>query len=241
MESTRFPGKPLIKINKIPMVEHVRRRAMLCGYFSEVYVATCNKEIFDCILTYGGKAMMTSSKHLDCTDRICEASKKIDCTHIVNVQGDSILVNIDDLEKICKDIIKNPKNDFWNLISLIKTKKDLSNRSIVKCFLNTNKKIYFLFRNISDYNYRNVNNIYRVVGLMAYSKPGLRKFSKLKPTINELNYSIEQFRIVENCYDLRTVLSQNHYPDVNKMSDLKIVRRYLKEDFVQKKIISRII
>ena len=30
MGSSRFPGKPLKKILDLPMVEHVRRRALLC-------------------------------------------------------------------------------------------------------------------------------------------------------------------------------------------------------------------
>ena len=40
MASTRFPGKPLLEVCGLPMIEHVRRRALLCGRFAEVVVAT---------------------------------------------------------------------------------------------------------------------------------------------------------------------------------------------------------
>ena len=46
MGSSRYPGKPLLDIGGLPMIEHVRRRALLCNDFSEVVVATCDQEIF---------------------------------------------------------------------------------------------------------------------------------------------------------------------------------------------------
>ena len=41
--STRHPGKPLLEIEGLPMIEHVNRCALLCGGFSEVVVATCDE------------------------------------------------------------------------------------------------------------------------------------------------------------------------------------------------------
>ena len=49
MASSRYPGKPLIEIEGLPMIEHVRRRTLLCDGFSKVLVATCDKEIFDVV------------------------------------------------------------------------------------------------------------------------------------------------------------------------------------------------
>ena len=63
MASTRHPGKPLIEIQGLPMIEHVRRRALLCGGFSEVVVATCDTEILEAVETFGGRVIMTSKKH----------------------------------------------------------------------------------------------------------------------------------------------------------------------------------
>ena len=57
MASTRFPGKPLADILGLPMIEHVRRRTLLCRAFSEVVVATCDDEIFEIVENSGGKAI----------------------------------------------------------------------------------------------------------------------------------------------------------------------------------------
>ena len=47
MAATWFPDKPLAKICGMPMIGHVYHRTKMCENLSDVYVATCDKEIFD--------------------------------------------------------------------------------------------------------------------------------------------------------------------------------------------------
>ena len=49
MGSSRFPGKPMKDILGMPMIGHVYKRVKMNKTLSEVYVATCDKEIFDCL------------------------------------------------------------------------------------------------------------------------------------------------------------------------------------------------
>ena len=49
MGSSRYSGKPLIDIKGLPMIEHVRRRTLMCHEFKDVVVATCDKEIYDVV------------------------------------------------------------------------------------------------------------------------------------------------------------------------------------------------
>ncbi|MDP3768387.1 MAG: NTP transferase domain-containing protein, partial [Dehalococcoidia bacterium] len=97
MASSRFPGKPLLDVRGLPMVEHVRRRAELCGRFSDVVVATCDWEIAAAVERFGGRCVMTSASHPGATDRVAEAAAALDCTHVVNVQGDELLILPEDL------------------------------------------------------------------------------------------------------------------------------------------------
>src|SRR3990170_3761652 len=92
MGSTRFPGKPLVKILGLPMIEHVRRRVSLCGLLDDVIVATCDAEIRDVVEAAGGRVVMTASSHERCTDRIAEAAAGLDVDAVINVQGDEPLV-----------------------------------------------------------------------------------------------------------------------------------------------------
>lgn len=60
LASSRFPRKVLLPIEGLPMVEHVRRRALLCEDLSEVVVATCDTEVADMVASHGGRAVMTA-------------------------------------------------------------------------------------------------------------------------------------------------------------------------------------
>ena len=43
--SSRFPGKPLIKLNGKTMIEHVWSRTKQCKDLDQVFIATCDDEI----------------------------------------------------------------------------------------------------------------------------------------------------------------------------------------------------
>ena len=58
LKSTRFPQKIFYKFYGLPMVEHVRRRALLIKGVSNVFVATCDQEVFELIQSNGGEALM---------------------------------------------------------------------------------------------------------------------------------------------------------------------------------------
>ena len=54
----RFPNKPLIKINNIPMIIHVLNRAKE-SKVGEVLVATPDDEIYTVVKKNGGQAILT--------------------------------------------------------------------------------------------------------------------------------------------------------------------------------------
>ena len=90
--SSRFPGKPLAMIGNRTMIRRVYEQAS--KRLGLVYVATDDKRIFDSVISFGGKAIMTSPDHQSGTDRCAEAAasisketgKPIDI--VINIQGD---------------------------------------------------------------------------------------------------------------------------------------------------------
>ena len=55
MDSSRFPGKPLAKINGIPMIQRVYKNVKKNKLLSDVVVATCDKIIFNFAIISGKK------------------------------------------------------------------------------------------------------------------------------------------------------------------------------------------
>ena len=77
LESSRFPGKPLFKINGKPMVEWVYE-ACAKANITELYLATPNEEIIDFCISKNYKYIKTSHSHLRGLDRIFEAYNSLE-------------------------------------------------------------------------------------------------------------------------------------------------------------------
>ena len=58
----RFPNKPLVQINDLPMIIHVLNRAKE-SKIGEVIVATPDKEIYKIVKENGGEAILTKLNH----------------------------------------------------------------------------------------------------------------------------------------------------------------------------------
>ena len=107
MASTRFPGKPLVKINGIPMIQRVWQQA-INSEIGDVYVACSEKEVYDLIISVGGKAILTDPNLPSGTDRIYSAfkqiknSSQIEC--IINLQGDMPIIQPEHIQKVIKPI-----------------------------------------------------------------------------------------------------------------------------------------
>src|SRR5262245_49943370 len=87
MGSSRFPGKPLVSLHGLPMIEHVFRRAKLCSQLDDVYVATCDRKIREIAEGFGAKVIMTSAAHERATERVAEAAEHFAADTIVMIQG----------------------------------------------------------------------------------------------------------------------------------------------------------
>ena len=242
MASTRYPGKPLIKIEGLPMIEHVRRRTLLCKGFSDVVIATCDSEIYDIVKKYNGNVIMTSSDHIMATDRVAEAVANIDCTHIVNVQGDELLILPEDLSTMVQKINSSPKNMFWNATAPIKTAKEVGDSSIVKCILTVHDKIMYCARDFSSLKMKSgFDSLQIILGALGYTRSSLNIYTNLPRTPIEISESIDQSRIIENEMELFSVSFTTGYPGINEPKDLDIVHSILSKDSKQKKVLRQIL
>jgi 3-deoxy-manno-octulosonate cytidylyltransferase (CMP-KDO synthetase) len=99
LASRRIPRKPLVRLGALPLVEHVRRRALLAC--EQVIVATDSLEVADVVEAFGGVVQLTG----DCangTERCAEAARLLQKIPdvVVNVQGDQPLVNPDHIRRV---------------------------------------------------------------------------------------------------------------------------------------------
>ena len=98
-KSNRFPGKPIVDIDGIPMVIRVADIASQVVPKQNIYIATDDERISDIVEKYGYNYIMTT-KCLTGTDRVAQASRLIDGDIILNIQGDEPLLNPNDIRKV---------------------------------------------------------------------------------------------------------------------------------------------
>lgn len=244
MASTRFPGKPLKEIRGLPMVEHVRRRALLSGAFSEVWVATCDEEIARCVRGYGGKVRMTSARHPAATDRVREAARGLRCSHVVNVQGDEVLVLPRDLKRMVSAIHRRPKIPAWNAVARVAHAAVLRDRSVVKCMISTTGRILFCARDCSflpGISHHRFGPVRALLGVLAYRLDTLERYGTWRRTPLEKAESIDQCRILEHDGWLQAIPFGWDYPGVNRPSELAAAKRILASDAMQRAVLERIL
>jgi 3-deoxy-manno-octulosonate cytidylyltransferase (CMP-KDO synthetase) len=231
MASSRFPGKPLTPILELPMVEHVRRRALLCDAVDETYVATCDQEIMDVVSAAGGNAVMTASTHQRCTERVEEAMRSIHGDIAVIVQGDEPLLVPDAIREVVRPLINDPEIQCTNLLSPISDERDFADVNVVKAACDQRGDLMFLSRApIPVVLKEGPCPVYRQTGVMAFRREFLEMYTALPETPFERAESIDMLRLLEHGHRVAGVPVDYAMVGVDHERDVAIVEELLRSD-----------
>lgn len=243
MASVRFPGKILFQFHGLPMIEHVRRRALLCEDLSNVIVATCDEVIASTIRGFGGEVVMTANTHKNGTTRVAEAVENLDCTHVVLLQGDEPLLLPRHVNAMVSAIKANPQGDAWNATGSIAQAEELDRHSFVKCATSTTGRILHCFRRTPGYSDFEKQQAFvrKILGIIAYRKDFLMTLTGLPASPIESAEYIEQMRILENDFTLQSVPVEPSLPSVNEPQEAGIVLEYVKADYEQLMLLQKIL
>ena len=203
--STRFPGKPLVSILGKPMIQVVYEAAKKCKALSEVIIATDDKLIFDTVLSFGGKAVLTSDQHKSGTDRCAEVVKTLSDTYdyVVNIQGDEPSVESSQIETLIQGF-NDSKVQICTLAKKIENSSDLFNPNVVKVVFSPQANaLYFsrspipFARGVNEEDWIKEHDYYKHIGLYAYKTDVLLQIAKCEEGSLEKTESLEQLRWLE--------------------------------------------
>lgn len=241
MGSARFPGKPLTKILDLPMVEHVRRRALLWDDVDEVLVAACDLEVRDVVQRSGGKVIMTSPLHERGTDRVEEAARAVEAGIVVNVQGDEPLLMPEAIGAAVQPIIERSDIMCTNLVSPLHVLEDLRDPNIVKAFLDRRSLIMGFARWVKPYSEVDEHYpVYRQTGISAFRKSFLHTYAELPVTPLEQIESVDMWRILEHGYRILGVICPWRTMGVDHIEDVGRIEGELQRDATQRLLYQRI-
>ena len=232
-QSKRFQGKPLALIKGKPMIQHVFQRAKECPELDEIYVATDDLRIYECVHAFGGAAIMTHENHQSGTDRIAEAAETINLANqdiVVNIQGDQPVFQPSMLSDLIQPLIQNPAIPMSTLMNKINNDRDLHDTNKVKVVVDNNGyALYFSRLPIPLYRDEKSKKTlhYKHLGLYAYRKKFLLIFTNLSSTALEHAEKLEQLRILEHGFKIKVVETIFDSIDVDTPEDIKRVEENL--------------
>jgi 3-deoxy-manno-octulosonate cytidylyltransferase (CMP-KDO synthetase) len=232
MESSRFPGKPLVKICGHSMIEHVLKRAQLSKTLAEVVVATCNEEIVREVERVGGRAVMTKNTHERCTDRIEEAADKIGGDIIVNIQGDEPFVTPEMIDLAVQPLLDDPSLVCTNLMSRIADRESLEDPNEVKVVFDQKHFALYMSREPIPSLKKGgaFDHAWKQVCVIPFTIDFLHTFSGLQPTPLEIRESVDMMRAIEHGYKVKMVPCEATGVSVDTEEDRRDAETIMKSD-----------
>lgn len=232
--STRFPGKPLALLNGKPVIQHVYEQA--AKVLDAVYVATDDERIYNKVLAFGGKAVMTSAEHHSGTDRIEEALEKVggDFDVVVNIQGDEPFIAQSQIETLCQCFVDKATQiaTLGKPFECIEAAENPNSPKIVVD--NRGYALYFsrsiipFVRGTERQDWLSKYPFLKHLGIYAYRTNVLKEITKLPQSSLELAESLEQLRWLQNGYRIKVGLTDVETVGIDTPDDLQRAEEFIR-------------
>ena len=232
--STRFPGKPLALLAGKPVIQHVYEQA--AKVLDAVYVATDDERIYNKVMEFGGKAVMTSTEHHSGTDRIEEALEKIGGNFdvVVNIQGDEPFIAQSQIETLCH-CFEDEATQIATLGKPFECIEAVENPNSPKIVVDNHGYAMYFSRSVIPF-VRGVERqewlkkypFLKHLGIYAYRTEVLKAITRLPQSSLELAESLEQLRWLQNGFRIKVGTTNVETVGIDTPDDLKRA-----EDFIR--------
>jgi 3-deoxy-manno-octulosonate cytidylyltransferase (CMP-KDO synthetase) len=240
--STRFPGKPLVKLKSAdgierPLIEWSWRAATAAIGVDDVMVATDDKRIADEVRRFGGRVAMTPSDLRNGTERCAWLVRSLDQPPrmIVNFQGDAPLI---------------PPAFVRDLIAFARSRNSMMATPYVNCNADmaemlrsaaregraggtcvvTDRASTAVYFSKFPIPFGNGAPLKMHIGLYAYTPAALAQYLHLPPSQAELSEGLEQLRFLDAAVPvdmLELPMGNGILWELNNPADVPIVEQSL--------------
>jgi 3-deoxy-manno-octulosonate cytidylyltransferase (CMP-KDO synthetase) len=208
------------------MIEHVYRRAAATPGVDDVVVATDDERIASAVERFGGVIRMTQTTHRTGTDRVAEVAASLECDIVVNLQADLPLIEPEMIAQAIAPLNLDPRVEMATLRQRITDASELSSSNVVKVVVDRNGDALYFSRAAIPF-LRGSGETFKHIGLYAYDRRFLLTLASLPQTPLEVAESLEQLRVLEHGFRIRTAETQYDTIEVDTPEDLERVRRHI--------------
>jgi len=227
--STRFPGKALADLSGRPLVEHVWRHATAARSIDRVVVATDDERIRAAVTGFGGDVVMTAPTHHSGTDRVAAVALATSCRVVVNIQGDEPLLGPEAIDAAVAPLLADEILEATTLAAPLAAGDEAGDPHLVKVVTAANGDALYFSRSPIPFqrNQAAGTAFLHHIGLYAFRREILAKFSKWPPGKLEQTEGLEQLRLLEHGHRLRVILVPRAFPGIDTPRDLARVAALL--------------
>ena len=218
--SSRFPGKPLAKINGKEMILHVCGGCSKTGY--DMYVVTDDERISNVVTNAGYKSLIIEGDYITGSDRVSEAAKIFNHEIIINVQGDEPLVDYRDIIKLAE---KCESREGYLVFNMYTQSNYEENDNTIKV-VTYKKRLLYMSRSKIPFK---GTVIKKQVGMYAFPRSVLREFygKNSFESPSEIMEGVEILRALDFYGDVFMIETKNNYQAVDTPEDIKKVEDIL--------------
>ncbi len=224
--STRLPNKPLQMLAGEPLITRVIQRVQEHGLTDELVVATDSPMVARVVERSQVRAVMTDRNHLTGTDRVAEVAARPEFTGfdaVVNVQGDEPFLAREALEGAIERVAGG--DDIGTAAAPLDAAL-AGDPSRVKVVTDAQgRAIYFSRAAIPhhrDATDARDSRYWQHLGIYAYSRDALRRWTGLEPSPAELAERLEQLRALHHGLRIGVArLAEPAEPGVDTLDDLR--------------------
>ena len=195
---------------------------------------TINDSFIEPLIDFNNKSENVSTNSTDIREII--PKKYIDFVKVINELGGKLLyIKSGSTGHTFKGVFPPPndKNKTIDLASLMEKIKDQSyveDPNIVKVIVDSNSNAMYFSRSAIPYNRLDKSiTYYKHVGVYAFRKSFLTKFSNLKIGVLEAAEKIEALRMVENGIAIKMIESDEKFIGIDTLEDLEMARKMINE------------
>lgn len=221
LHSNRFPKKILHLIDGKPMVVHVYERAKKSQLLEDVIVAIDADETNKVLTDWKVKTIMTSDNHVSGTDRIQEAVADIEADVVVNIQGDEPTIP----PLLIDELVQQFEDETIEMATVAGKDMDVEKIMDVNAVKVLLDEAGFAVNFRREPIHHELGGYYHHMGIYAYRKFTLKKYTELEPSDNERLLNLEQYRALDNGIPIKVILTDKVTKGIDVIDDLKQFER----------------
>lgn len=232
--AVRFPGKPLVPVAGVPLVERVRRLCLRVPGRPRVVVATDDARIVRAVRAFGGEAQRTRRDHPSGTDRVAEVARRTPCDLVVNVQGDEPLLDPRTIARLIAAMKARPAPRMATLAHPIRDAREFADPNAVKVVRDARgDALYFSRAPIPSFREgppspARRRRCLRHIGIYAFRREFLVRYVRWPQSFLEKAEKLEQLRALENGVRIRVLITEKKPVGVDVPGDVRRVERLLR-------------